>query len=172
MSDFAESLAQQIPRLRRYARALTHDPAWADDLVQDTLERALQRRWLFRLNSSLAAWLFTILHRRYLNDIARRRRSVETLQEGPEAVSHDDPALQLDLQHALARLGADHRAVILLIGLEQLSYSEAAAVLDVPVGTVMSRLARARMQLRALLSGEPVTAGAAPAAPALLTRIK
>jgi RNA polymerase sigma-70 factor (ECF subfamily) len=71
MSDFAESLALQIPRLRRYARALTHDVAWADDLVQDTLERALRGRWLFPINSILTAWLFTILYRLYLNAAPR-----------------------------------------------------------------------------------------------------
>jgi RNA polymerase sigma-70 factor (ECF subfamily) len=73
MADFAEVLALQIPGLWRYARALTQNVAWADDLVQDTLECALHRRWLFRLNSNLSAWLFTMLYRLYLNDAARHR---------------------------------------------------------------------------------------------------
>jgi RNA polymerase sigma-70 factor (ECF subfamily) len=176
MSDFAEALALQIPRLRRYARALTHDVVWADDLVQDTLERALRRRWLFRINSNLTAWLFTMLYRLYLNDVSRRRFTVATADaDMPEPVAQDDMALQLDMQRAMARLSAEHRAVIVLVGLEQLSYKEAAEVLDVPLGTVMSRLTRARQQLRALLADTPsLKSAAAAAAPgaAHLTRIK
>jgi RNA polymerase sigma-70 factor (ECF subfamily) len=168
MADFADELAQHIPRLRRYARGLTHDPAWADDLVQDTLERALQRHWLFRFNRNLVSWLFTILHRLYLNDLARQRRGPAGGEDPPEPAAPGNVAEQLDMQRALARLSPDHRAVILLVGLEQLSYTEAAAVLNVPVGTVMSRLTRARAQLRALLSGEP-TAGTRPVP---LSRIK
>ncbi|HJV53270.1 MAG TPA: RNA polymerase sigma factor [Noviherbaspirillum sp.] len=170
MSDFADALALQIPRLRRYARALTHDVSWADDLVQDTLERALQRRWLFRLNSNLTAWLFTMLYRLYLNE-AKRRSAVTVMDddEAPEPAVAGDPALQLDMRRALDCLSPEHRAVIVLIGLEQMSYQEAAAVLDVPVGTVMSRLTRARARLRALLSGHPLTSG--ESAPHL-TRIK
>lgn len=173
MSDFADSLAQQIPRLRRYARALAHDVSWADDLVQDTLERALQRRWLFRINTNLTAWLFTMLYRLYLNDAARRGRFSVTLPEDgkdevPESAAPGDVALQLDVRRALVRLSPEHRAVIVLVGLEQLSYQEAADVLDIPLGTVMSRLMRARARLRELLSGNP--SSAVPAAH--LTRIK
>lgn len=172
MSDFADALAQQIPRLRRYARALAHDVSWADDLVQDTLERALQRRWLFRINTNLTAWLFTMLYRLYLNDATRRRSfSMESQGDVPEPAAPGDLALQLDMQRALARLSLEHRAVIVLVGLEQLSYQEAADVLDIPLGTVMSRLTRARAQLRALLSGKPLPA-AATATAAHLTRIK
>ena len=166
MADFADALALQIPRLRRYARALTRDTAWADDLVQDTLERALQRRWLFRLNTNLTAWLFTMLHRLYLNE-APRRVPAQPIEDMPEPVAPGDPAVQLDMQRALARLTPEHSAVIVLVGLEQLSYQEAAEILDVPIGTVMSRLARAREQLRRLLSGEP-----AIAASMHLTRVK
>lgn len=156
MPDFAEQLGLQIPRLRRYARALTHNATWADDLVQDTLERALRRRWLFRAHSNLTAWLLTILHRLYLNDLARRRHTDgEPAADGPEPSISEDPAAQLDLQRALSQLQPEHRAVILLVGLEHLSYQEAADVLGVPIGTVMSRLARARAQLRRLLAGEP-----------------
>jgi len=168
MSDFATDLASQLPRLRRYARALTHDAAWADDLVQDTLERALGRRWLFRFNGKLSAWLYTMLYRLYLNDAARRRRlTLVPPEQLPEVAdpAAADPALRLDLRQALARLSIEHRSVLVLVALEQLSYKEAAAVLQVPVGTVMSRLARAREQLRLLLDG-----GAAGAA--TLTRIK
>jgi RNA polymerase sigma-70 factor (ECF subfamily) len=173
MSDFAEALALQIPRLRRYARALTHDASWADDLVQDTLERALRRRWLFRINSNLTAWLFTILYRLFLNDVPRRRMlAVADGAEAPEPVEPGDPGLQLDMQRALARLSSEHRAVIALVGLEQLSYREAAEVLEIPVGTLMSRLARAREQLRVLLSQAPASTPSAAAVAAHLTRIK
>ncbi|QDZ30180.1 RNA polymerase sigma factor [Noviherbaspirillum sp. UKPF54] len=169
MSDFADALALQIPRLRRYARALTHDVSWADDLVQDTLERALQRRWLFRINSNLTAWLFTMLHRLYLNEAKRRTRVSAVDEEAAEAAAPDDPALQLDMRRALDSLSPEHRAVIILIGLEQMSYQEAAEVLDIPLGTVMSRLTRARTLLRKLLSDQPTSA--AETAPHL-TRIK
>ena len=158
MADFADRVAQQIPRLRRYARALTHDSAWADDLVQDTLERALQRRWLYRFDRSLAAWLFTILYRLFLDDVSRRGALVPMDEDAPEPMAPGDPAARIDMQRALARLTPEHRAVVVLIGLEQLSYNEAAEVLGVPLGTVMSRLSRARTQLRQLLSGEPVAA--------------
>jgi len=167
MADFDDALALQIPRLRRYARALTHDTAWADDLVQDTLERALQRRWLFRLNTNLTAWLLTMLYRLYLNEAPRRRMVCVPLEEVPEPVAPGDPAQQSDLQRALARLGPRHREVIVLCGLEQLSYQEVAEILNVPIGTVMSRLARAREQLRKHLSEPPSAAGFSP-----LTRVK
>jgi RNA polymerase sigma-70 factor (ECF subfamily) len=168
MSDFAQALELQIPRLRRYARALTRNPAWADDLVQDTLERALSRRWLYRLNSNFAAWLLTIMHRVYLNDARRQHALPEPAGTAAEPAQHEDFALRIDLQRALARLNDEHRAVILLVALEQLSYKEAAAVLNLPLGTVMSRLARAREELREALA----TPAAGAAAGAHLTRIK
>jgi RNA polymerase sigma-70 factor (ECF subfamily) len=171
MSDFAEALALQIPRLRRYARALTHDSGWADDLVQDTLERALRRRWLFRINSNLTAWLFTILYRLYLNEVPRRR-AVFVTEQTAEPVAPGDPGLELDMKRALERLSPEHRAVIVLVGLEQLSYKEAADVLNLPMGTLMSRLARAREQLRNLLSDAPSPSLGAAAMAAHLTRIK
>lgn len=173
MSDFADALALQIPRLRRYARALTHDASWADDLVQDTLERALQRRWLFKINSNLTAWLFTMLYRLYLNDSTRRRTSTNVADaDMQESVAPGDVGLRLDMQRALDKLSPEHRAIILLIGLEQLSYQEAAEVLDIPIGTVMSRLTRAREQLRKLLSGQPISSSGATEPSTHLTRIK
>lgn len=166
MADFADQLAQHIPRLRRYARALTHDPAWSDDLVQDTLERALQRRWQFRVDSNLTAWLFTILYRLFLNEVARRGKQAPDEKDVPEPATTPDFPMQIDMQRALAKLTPEQRAVIVLVGLEQISYHEAAEVLGVPIGTVMSRLSRAREHLRAYLSGAPA-AGAAR-----LSRIK
>jgi len=152
-------LIQQVPRLRRYARALTGDRNSADDLVQDTLERALSRFHLWREGSDLRAWLFTIMHNIYVNQIRSRiRRQHEALETEPaaEAVRAPEPDwLELrDLEAALARLPEEQRAVVLLVGLEQFTYEETARVLGVPTGTVMSRLSRARERLRLMLGGE------------------
>lgn len=172
MSDFAQELTLQIPRLRRYARALSGNATWADDLVQDTLERALRRRWLFRFSSNLTAWLFTMLYRLYLNQAAHRSLlPMVSPDEVPEPGACNDVGLQLDMQRALARLNPEQRAVVLLVGLEQLSYQETAEVLKIPLGTVMSRLARAREQLRILLNMEPAALGSKPRPPSLI-RIK
>lgn len=159
MSDTDSMIIQQVPRLRRYARALTGDRSTADDLVQDTLERALSRFHLWRRGSDLRAWLFTIMHNIYVNQIRSRvRRQHESLEVEPaaEALRAPEPDwLELrDLEAALARLPEDQRAVILLVGLEQFTYEEAARVLGVPIGTVMSRLSRARERLRIMLGGD------------------
>lgn len=159
MSELRHPIEEQIPRLRRYARALTGERGAADDLVQDTLERALSRFHLWRRGSDLRAWLFTIMHNLYVNQArSRARRRHEALEDDPaaEPVRAPEPDwLELrDLDRALARLADEQRAVLLLVGLEQLSYGEAARVLDVPIGTVMSRLSRGRERLRLILSGE------------------
>lgn len=159
MSDADSLLAQQIPRLRRYARALTGDRGAADDLVQDTLERALTRLHLWRRGSDLRAWLFTIMHNLFVNQArARARHRHEALDADPEAdatrVRDPDPLELRDLASALAQVPEEQRAVLLLVGLEQFTYDEAARVLDIPIGTVMSRLSRGRERLRALLDGE------------------
>lgn len=170
MLDFSQELALQIPRLRRYARALTRNVAWADDLVQDTLERALRRRWLFRIQGNLVPWLMTILYRLYLNEAARNSRQQDQAMDAvmPESAGTDDYGWQIDMERALARLTPEHRAVVVLVGLEQVSYHEAAQILGVPAGTVMSRLARARSQLRAILSGQTEIS----TTPAYLSRVK
>jgi RNA polymerase sigma-70 factor, ECF subfamily len=174
VSDFAQELALQIPRLRRYAWALSGNVAWADDLVQDTLERALRRRWLFRFSGNLSSWLYKILFRLYLNQVAQRRLlPLVPPEEAPEPSTAEDIGVQLDIQRALARLSPEQRAVVLLVGLEQLSYQEAAEVLKIPLGTVMSRLARGREQLRIQLNGEPAAPGIKPQPrPPSLVRIK
>lgn len=159
MSDHESLITQQIPRLRRYARALTGDRAAADDLVQDTLERALSRFHLWRQGSDLRAWLFTIMHNVFVNQVrSRARRYHESLETEPaaEAVRAPEPDwIELrDIANALSRLPQEQRAVVLLVGLEQFTYDEAARVLGVPIGTVMSRLSRARERLRALLGGD------------------
>lgn len=155
-----------IPRLRRYARVLAGDAALADDLVQDTLERACQKWALWRPPASatadeaqkaLLSWLLTVMHNLYANQWqqAARHRTVE-LDETQDPCHDPIPklALQLDLERALALLSPQAREVLLLIGMEQFSYGEAAQMLGVPVGTVMSRLSRAREQLRRLMDGE------------------
>lgn len=150
----------QIPRLRRYAYGLTGDRTQGDDLVQECLERAWSRRRLYEPSRPIRPWLFTILHNLYVNQV--RRRAAEPLLVSdstpglPEAPSAPEPgAVDVeDLRRALARLGPNHREVLLLVGLEQLSYREAAETLGIPVGTVMSRLARAREQLRSHLAGD------------------
>lgn len=163
MADHDGLIAEQIPRLRRYARALTGDRSAADDLVQDTLERALSRFHLWRRGSDLRAWLFTIMHNLYVNQArSRARHHHEALEADPaaEALRGRDPEwLELrDLASALARVPDEQRAVLLLVGLEQFTYDEAARILDVPIGTVMSRLSRGRERLRALLGNDPGTA--------------
>ena len=159
MAEIGQSVEQHIPRLRRYARALTGDRAAADDLVQDTLERALSRFHLWRQGSDLRAWLFTIMHNIFVNQARSRARHYhESLETEPaaDAVHAPEPDwLELrDIGSALARLPQEQRTVVLLVGLEQFTYEEAAQVLGVPIGTVMSRLSRARERLRALLGGD------------------
>jgi RNA polymerase sigma-70 factor (ECF subfamily) len=166
MSGFsAADLQAHIPRLRRYARALTGSREAADDLTQDTLERAWHKRALWQPDPALAAqglraWLFALMHRVFLNEV-RRRRPVEPLDEdGPHGadradVQGADAAVVLrDLERALAQLASEQRAVVLLVGLEGLAYEEAAQVLEVPIGTVMSRLSRGRERLRQLLAAQ------------------
>lgn len=156
-------LVEHIPRLRRYARALTRDPAAADDLVQDALERALLKLDLWRPGSDLRAWLFTLMHNVFVN---RCRASPPTACPLDEATDVAVPGDQMDtlavrdIEAALQRLPAEQREVLLLVGLEQFGYAEAARILDLPVGTVMSRLSRGRERLRHLLAGQVPGAGA------------
>ena len=169
----AGELQEHIPRLRRYARALTASREAADDLTQETLEHARRKRALWQPSGSLRAWLFTLMHRRFLNGI-RRLPHTDSL-EGDEPATAAAPSLGgaegrvvlAELQHALQALPAEQRAVVLLVGLEQFSYAETAQVLDVPIGTVMSRLSRGRERLRQLLDRGPDVA-----APPALKRVK
>lgn len=150
------ALVEHLPRLRRYARALTRDPARADDLVQDTLERALAKLDLWRPGSDLRAWLFTLMHNLHVNQCRAARAPDAELDEARDVpVSGGQmSALALrDIDAALAALPDEQREVILLVGLEQFAYAEAAGILGIPVGTVMSRLARGRERLRELLAG-------------------
>jgi len=161
MEEFGSLLEPNIPRLRRYARALTHEATRADDLVQDTLERALAKQHLWKPGTDIRAWLFTILHNLHVNGV---RQSV---REGPPIeIDHNlmpaaaaGPSAQTarlhlrDLDRALALLPEEQRQVILLVGLEGMRYAEVAAIVCVPTGTVRSRLSRGRCTLRRLMNG-------------------
>ena len=150
-------LIEHLPRLRRYARALTGDVNRADDLVQDTLERALAKLDLWQPGSDLRAWLFTLMHNLFVNQI-RIKRPQETVMEDaldePVSGGQMEALAARDIHAALARLPEEQREVLLLVGLEQFGYAEAAQVLGVPTGTVMSRLSRARERMRQMLAGE------------------
>lgn len=164
MNDFGRLLEKEIPRLRRYARALTGDGSRADDLVQDTLVRAIAKQHRWQCGTNLRAWLFTIMHNQNINVVrasVRQGVAVAVDEASPYLVARSDPtgALSLrDFDRALARIPAEQRQVILLIGLEDITYEEAAAILDVPIGTIRSRLSRGRESLRKLLDWRDVEA--------------
>lgn len=157
MSDFAAQLEAEIPRLRRYARALTRDVSRADDLVQSCLTRAVAKQHLWQPGTDLRAWLFTILHNQHVNDVRRSVRegmnvALEDMAPVLTVQSNAMASLQLrDLEIAINKLPAEQRQVILLVGLEGMRYEEVADILGVPVGTVRSRLSRGRDQLRRLM---------------------
>jgi RNA polymerase sigma-70 factor (ECF subfamily) len=166
-----QSLVEHIPGLRRYARALTADAWAADDLVQDTLERACSRWRLWLAGSDLRAWLFTVMHNLFISEVRQLRRRADWGNSVDlDAVAHElhapatEPGDLMDLQRCLMQLPPNQRAVLLLITLEDMSYTEVAKVTGVPVGTVMSRLSRARERMRALMD-VPTTAPVAQPAP-------
>jgi len=154
MSDFQDLLEPLIPRLRRYARALTRDAQRADDLVQDTLLRGLIKQDRWEPGTNLRAWLFTLMHNQYVNDVRRASRETGTIDiddVSSSLVATTDPTAsrQLhELERALGQLATEQREVILLVGLEGFSYEDAAGILAVPVGTIRSRLSRGRESLR------------------------
>lgn len=153
------ALLAELPRLRRYARALVGDRAAADDLVQDTLERAWANARQRHAGGELRAWLFSIMHNLRVDQLRR---------SGPRLLSLDDEVSLpvgrdtvadgiglLDIEAALGRLPEEQRAVLLLVTLEDMRYEDVAEMLGIPVGTVMSRLARGRERLRLLLDAQP-----------------
>jgi RNA polymerase sigma-70 factor (ECF subfamily) len=171
MTDFARLLEAEIPRLRRYARALTRDVTRADDLVQSGLARAIAKQHLWQPGTDLRAWLFTILHNQNVNDVRRSVRegvSVDideiapVLSVQPRAMA----SLELrDLRAAIDQLTPEHRQVILLVGLEGMEYEEVGRILGVPIGTVRSRLSRGRDELRRLMDmDKKLSPAAEPAA--------
>lgn len=160
MHDIDDPLRELIPRMRRFAVSLTRNPSTADDLVQSSLEKALSAWADKRAEGDLRAWLFAILYRQFL-DAHRRSRRYRRMLDFFTGASEDDyqPSVertvvaQSTLQ-AFERLNTEQRALLLWISVEGLSYKEVAAILDVPIGTVMSRLSRARQALRQLSDGE------------------
>jgi len=170
MNEFGRLLEKEIPRLRRYAFALTRNMSRADDLVQDTLVRAIAKQRYWQWGTNLRAWLLTIMHHQNADIVrhsAREGGAVAVDDAWPFPVAAADPTAALslrDLDRALARISEEQRQVILLIGLEGTSYEEAAMILDVPIGTIRSRLSRGRTSLRTLMDrgdGTEATNGAA-----------
>jgi RNA polymerase sigma factor (sigma-70 family) len=163
MNDGDADLIAFVPRLRRYARALSGNRDDADDLVQDTLERAWSRASLWRSVADMRAWLFGIMHNLHVDTLRRGRLAMVAIDEDtPEsavAPTQGDRLAVLDLQAALARLAPEQREVMLLVALEDMAYADVARTLGIPVGTVMSRLSRGRERLRGLLDGAPSVAG-------------
>jgi RNA polymerase sigma-70 factor (ECF subfamily) len=149
-----EEILVHLPRLERFARALTHDVVSADDLVQDCLARALEKIHLWEPGTDLRAWLFTILYRQHISHTrrnARHREGVERQESDASSVFPPNQTARLelrDLERGLAKLPEEQRSVILLVGLEGMDYAEAAAAVNTPVGTVRSRIARGRESLR------------------------
>ena len=159
MSEFHQLIEQQIPRLRRYARALTRNRERADDLVQDTLSRALVKEQFWQPGTNLGAWLFTIMHNQNVNNVRRavRESGMVDMEISATLPAMTDPTASrqmFELERALAQLPLEQRQMILLVGLEGMSYEDAAGILSVPVGTVRSRLSRGRDILRKLLDME------------------
>jgi RNA polymerase sigma-70 factor (ECF subfamily) len=159
--DNGDALLDEIPRLRRYARALVGDRNAADDLVQDTLERAWHRRAQWRPGSSARPWLFGIMHNLRIDQL--RRAAIPTLpmdddDDLPVRPTQSDALEVRDLESALGQLGEEQRTVLLLVAIEEMSYADVAEVLGIPQGTVMSRLARAREKLRAIMEGRQASA--------------
>jgi len=155
VSGFRQGIQAAIPALRRYARALTRDAETADDLVQDTLVRALRSQHLFH-GGDVRSWLYTILtnlNRNRLRSLARRPL-LTPIDENDTAGAAGPEAGGRDIERALAGLVEEQRSALLLVVLEGLTYREVAEVQGVPIGTVMSRLARARTQIKAYLDGE------------------
>jgi len=162
VTEFHLLVEEQIPRLRRYARALLRSNiSAADDLVQDTLVRAVAKQHLWQPGTNLRAWLFTLMHNQHVNDVRRSARCGTTVDiddlHNVMASPSDTPSSVLvrDLERGLAELSLEQREAILLVGLEGMSYEEAAGVLGIPVGTVRSRLSRGRDTLRKLMGMEP-----------------
>lgn len=160
MSAHTDAILDQIPSLRRYARALMRHPDRADDLVQDCLERGWRCLHLWDPGSDLRAWLFTIMHNLYVNQVRRYCAApqfvpIDDAERCPDMTTSAEGALHIqNLEHAIALLPDSQREVLLLVALEAMRYEEVAEILDIPVGTVMSRLHRARERLRGLLDGD------------------
>lgn len=158
MDEKKTAILAEIPKLRRYARALLRDRDAADDLVQDSLERALTRLDNWRSGENPRRWLFTIMHHLFVDQmrkVNRRGKTVVLPQEAVEnlasPVSQQDSVAARDILDALEAISPERRAAIVMVAVEGFSYAEAANILGIPAGTLMSRIARGREDLRALL---------------------
>ena len=160
MQDARAELLACIPRLRRYARALVGGHMGADDLVQDTIERGLVKLPMRPFNGNMRAWLFSIMHNLHIDQIRKMRLPTEVLDDDSSELSvaaAQTHGLEMrDLESSLRLLPTGQREVLLLVALEEMSYDEVAATLQIPLGTVMSRLSRAREKMRALMDGRTV----------------
>ena len=157
MSIFLTQLEQCIPALRRYAFTLFYRQEEADDLVQDCLERALKKQALWQPDSSLRAWLFTMQHNLYVNQLKRKARRPELVYDTDSLVHQLEPqqtdVLMKDIDFCLRQLPEDQRQVLLLVTIEGFRYKEVGQIMNIPLGTVMSRLSRARSTLQDLMNG-------------------
>ncbi len=159
----SRAILAELPRLRRYARAMLGDRAAADDLVQDTLERAWSRIAQWRAGSDLRAWLFGIMHNLRVDQLRRNGLPTTSLDEEevaevPVRPTQSDLLEVMDLESALRQLPDEQREVLLLVALEEMSYADIAASLGIPIGTVMSRLSRGRERLRVVMDGRQPSA--------------
>lgn len=161
-ADFGEQVGTLLPRLRRFARTLTRHPQDADDLVQLAVERALTRSKQWRPDSSLANWMLAIVRNAWIDETRSRRRRDAVLVPENEAAEVGDTGTDRDIewwsiQSALDGLSEEQRLAVALVLIEGLSYREAAQVMEVPIGTLTSRLARGRMALQSMLADQVTT---------------
>lgn len=164
----SDTIVRELPYLRRFARALTSGSRSADDLVHDCVVNALKNADKFQPGTNLRAWLFTILRNCFISEIRRDRNRADTVAMPDWALGGVAPANQEDslmlcrLREQLSTLPTDQRTVLLLVVLDGMSYEETAAMLEIPVGTVRSRLSRARHALRRAMDGDSIFPGAGP----------
>ena len=160
MQNESEQLVASIPRLRRYARALMGDRTGADDLVQDTMERGWNKLASWRQGTDMRAWLFGIMHNLHVDQVRKPALTMVELDDDTPMPSFNAPQTDTldirDMESALKLLPIEQREVLLLVALEEMTYDEVAIALGIPVGTVMSRLSRARERLRMLMEGRSV----------------
>ncbi len=160
-----QAILDELPALRRYARALSGQAGIADDLVQDTVARALEKCRFWQSRRALRPWLFAIMHNLFIDQLRHDRplqfMPDEAMPEQAETLAPEQLLWRRDLDRALARLPVEQREVLLLVSLEGFSYEEVAQTLRLPLGTVMSRLSRARTRMRLLLSENDIPSGKA-----------